>query len=85
MTSNPLTLEKAKVGDTLLVLKITDPETATVAMRLGISAGETFFLASRIPGGPVVIRSGSVEIALGRELCRTIEVIKAEKAIRLEQ
>ena len=29
--------------------------------------------------------SGSVEIALGRELCRTIEVIKAEKAIRLEQ
>jgi Fe2+ transport system protein FeoA len=77
MTHPPLTLEQAKVGQTLLVKRITDPETATVAMRLGISEGETFYLASRIPGGPVVIRRGSVEIALGRELCRTIEVTKA--------
>ncbi len=77
MTNLPLTLEQAKVGDTLRVLKISDPETATVAMRLGISEGETFFLASKIPGGPVVIRSGSVEIALGRELCHSIEVVKA--------
>jgi Fe2+ transport system protein FeoA len=77
MTSPPLTLEQAKAGTTLLVLRITDPETATVAMRLGISEGETFYLASKIPGGPVVIRRGSVEIALGRELCRTIEVVQA--------
>jgi Fe2+ transport system protein FeoA len=84
MTSNPLTLEKAKAGDTLLVLRITDPETATMAMRLGISEGETFFLASKIPGGPVVIRSGSVEIALGRELCRSIEVVKTEQTVRPE-
>lgn len=80
MINVPLTLEQAKVGDTLLVHRITDPETATVAMRLGISEGETFFLASRIPGGPVVIRRGAVEIALGRELCRSIEVAKTEAA-----
>jgi len=80
MTNVPLTLEQAKVGETLLVQRITDPETATVAMRLGISEGETFYLASRIPGGPVVIRRGAVEIALGRELCRTIEVSKAAVA-----
>lgn len=79
MTIPTLTLEKAKAGDTLLVLRITDPETATVAMRLGISEGETFYLASKIPGGPVVIRRGSVEIALGRELCKTIEVAKSAK------
>ena len=70
------TLEQAKVGDTLLIRKIGDPETATMAMRLGISEGEVLMLASKVPGGPVVIRRGAVEIALGRELCRWIEVEK---------
>ena len=77
MKNEPFTLERAKAGDTLLVRKITDAETATIAMRLGIAEGETFFLASKIPGGPIVIRRGSVEIALGRELCRSIEVEKS--------
>ena len=76
--SEPLTLEKAKVGDILRVQRITDPETATMAMRLGISEGEILHLASKVPGGPVVIRRGAIEIALGRELCRTIEVALAE-------
>lgn len=80
MQNEPLTLEQAKVGETLLVYRITDPETATIAMRLGISEGESFFLASKIPGGPVVIRRGAVEIALGRELCRAIEVSRPDAA-----
>lgn len=75
-----MTLEQAKVGDVLLITRITDPETATVAMRLGISEGELLHLASKVPGGPVVIRRGAVEIALGRELCRCIEVEKTGKA-----
>jgi Fe2+ transport system protein FeoA len=70
----PLTLEQAKTGDTLLITRITDPETATNAMRLGISEGETLRVASKVPGGPVVIRRAGIEIALGRELCRSIEV-----------
>lgn len=73
-----LTLEKAKVGDTLLIRRITDPETALTAMRLGVLEGEVLELASKIPGGPVVIRRGAVEIALGRELCRGIIVEKTE-------
>lgn len=72
----PVTLEQAKVGDTFRIVRITDPETATMAMRLGISEGESLDVASRVPGGPVVIRRGAIEIALGRELCRQIEVVK---------
>lgn len=83
MTSTPFTLEKAKAGDTLQVLRITDHETATVAMRLGIAEGETLYLASKIPGGPVVIRRGAVEIALGRELCKSIEVTHAATAAQV--
>lgn len=68
------TLEQAKVGETLLVKQISDTDTATIAMRLGISEGEQLFLASKIPGGPVVVRRGAIEIALGRDLCKHIEV-----------
>lgn len=75
----PLTLEQAQVGDFLRILKITDPETATLAMRLGVSEGEILHLASKVPGGPVVIRRGAMEIALGRQLCQGIEVEKTEK------
>jgi Fe2+ transport system protein FeoA len=71
-----LTLEQAKVGDVLLIRRILDPETATIAMRIGVSEGEVLHLASKIPGGPVVIRRGSMEIALGREICKGIEVEK---------
>jgi ferrous iron transport protein A len=76
--SASFTLEQAKVGDTLLIRRITDPETAITAMRLGVSEGEVLELASKVPGGPVVIRRGAVEIALGRELCRQIEVEKTK-------
>ncbi|WP_373531027.1 ferrous iron transport protein A [Vampirovibrio sp.] len=68
------TLEQAKVGQKLLIKAILDDETATIAMRLGVSAGELITVASKIPGGPVVIRQGGMEIALGRDLCRGIEV-----------
>ncbi|MCE3235243.1 MAG: feoA [Vampirovibrio sp.] len=75
-----MTLDQAKVGDILLIIRIVNPETATIAMRLGVSEGETLHLASKVPGGPVVIRRGAVEIALGRELCRGIEVEKTGRA-----
>lgn len=73
-----LTLEQAKVGEKLLIKTIHDMETATVAMRLGIAEGESVYLASKVPGGPVVIQRGAMEIALGRDLCRGIEVQRIE-------
>ena len=70
----PMTLEQVKIGESIRITRINDPETATMAMRLGVSEGEVLQLASRVPGGPVVIRRGALEIALGRDLCRQIEV-----------
>jgi ferrous iron transport protein A len=76
----PITLEQAEVGQALLIKRITNSETATIALRMGIAEGETLYMASKIPGGPVVIRRGAVEVALGRELCKGIEVESAGKA-----
>jgi Fe2+ transport system protein FeoA len=70
----PVTLESAPLGSLLRIVNINDPETATLAVRLGIIAGETIELSARIPGGPVVFRHGGVELALGRNYCRHIDV-----------
>lgn len=71
-----MTLDCADVGDTVYIKDISDPQAAMVALRLGISTGEILHLAAKVPGGPLVIRRGDMEIALGREICRGIEVIK---------
>lgn len=71
-----MTLAQAHVGDTLLVTEIADPQAATMAMRLGISVGEVLTLAAKIPGGPLVVSHGSMELALGREVCEGILVQK---------
>ncbi len=69
-----MTLDKAQVGDNLCITDISDPQTAIMAMRLGICKGETLSVCSKIPGGPLVVRRGHMEIALGRALCKKITV-----------
>ena len=69
-----MTLDQASIGDLLVIQSIEDPQTAMMAIRLGISQGEVIELTSKIPGGPLVIRRGKVDIALGRDLCQGIAV-----------
>jgi Fe2+ transport system protein FeoA len=71
-----MTLDQAHVGDMVLIKDITDPQAAMVAVRLGISSGEILQLAAKVPGGPLVVMRGDMEIALGRDICRSIEVEK---------
>jgi Fe2+ transport system protein FeoA len=81
MTQAPLTLDQARVGEDCFIGAINDPDTAMIAMRLGVSEGERVTVISRIPGGPVVIRQGERELALGRSLCQSIEIqAQPEKA-----
>ena len=72
-----MTLDQANVGDQLTITAIRNEQTATIAVRLGIAEGETVRVSSKVPGGPVVICRGRTEIALGRDLCRDIEVTRA--------
>lgn len=69
-----LTLDQAPMGKPLLIQTIHDPQTAMVAMRLGIAEGETLTITSKVPGGPLVVRRGHVDIALGRDLCKGIGI-----------
>jgi Fe2+ transport system protein FeoA len=68
------TLADARAGDCMLVTSVNDPDARVTALRFGMAEGACVHCVARIPAGPIVLRSGRQEIAVGRELARRISV-----------
>jgi Fe2+ transport system protein FeoA len=68
------TLDQARVGDAFVVTSVDDPQARVTALRFGMAEGATVHCVTRIPAGPIVLRSGRQEIAVGRELAKRIGV-----------
>ncbi|PKM79378.1 MAG: ferrous iron transport protein A [Firmicutes bacterium HGW-Firmicutes-13] len=69
-----MTLDKVKKGQSFKVVSIPDDIIRVQAIRFGIAEGETLICEEIIPAGPIVVRKNRQEIALGRNLCRTINI-----------
>lgn len=67
-------LSDARRGERFEVLDVGDDRARTHALRFGIAEGATVSCITRIPAGPIVVRSGRQEIAVGRGLARRIAV-----------
>lgn len=67
-------LDCVRKGDRLEVLSVDDDVARIQALRFGVSEGARIECVTRIPAGPLVIRSGRQEIAVGRELAKRIRV-----------
>lgn len=67
-------LNDVEIGQSVLITGIEDDDVAVQALRMGISVGEVVRCVARVPAGPTVIKKGGMELAIGRELCRQIEV-----------
>jgi len=67
-------LVNVSVGETVTIMDLDNPDTALMALRLGICCGEVVQLTNKVPGGPLIVSKGAVEIALGRALCADIKV-----------
>ena len=68
------TLDRLGRGESCEVVGIDDEMTRICALRFGMSEGARISCVTRIPAGPVVVRSGRQEIAIGRKLAKRIEV-----------
>ncbi|HEY3317707.1 MAG TPA: ferrous iron transport protein A [Coriobacteriia bacterium] len=68
------TLDQAKRGDKMVVLGVDDDRARIHAIRFGMGEGACVQCVTRIPAGPIVLRSGRQEIAVGRELAKRITV-----------
>ena len=69
-------LSTVRKGDLLEIMSVDDDHARVQALRFGMSAGACVECITRIPAGPIVLRSGRQEIAVGRSLAGRIQVRK---------
>jgi Fe2+ transport system protein FeoA len=67
-------MDTLRRGDRCVVVDIGDDRARHVALRFGMAAGATVSCVTALPAGPIVLRSGRQEIAVGRTLARRIRV-----------
>lgn len=68
MPVTALCLNDITKGQTVRIERISCPDVETQALRLGISAGDVVQCLAKVPSGPVVIRHGGMELAIGKPL-----------------
>lgn len=68
------TLAALRRGERCVVLGIDDDTARAQATRFGMSEGATVSCVTALPAGPVILRSGRQEIAVGRGLASRIRI-----------
>lgn len=68
------TLADTKLGETVEVCAVNDSYARIQALRFGINPGAVITAIAHIASGPIVVRSGRQEIAIGRPLAEKIQV-----------
>jgi Fe2+ transport system protein FeoA len=68
------TLADAHAGDRLIVTHVDNDHARVTALRFGMAEGACVRCVTRIPAGPIVLRAGRQEIAVGRNLAKQIGV-----------
>jgi len=68
------TLADAQAGDRLIVTRVDNDHARVTALRFGMAEGACIRCVTRIPAGPIVLRAGRQEIAVGRNLAKQIGV-----------
>lgn len=67
-------LATARKGERFEIVAVDDDHARVQALRFGMSEGACVECITRIPAGPIVLKSGRQEIAVGRALAQRIQV-----------
>lgn len=73
-----MTLADASDGQWLVVEGSSDDEVMWQALRFGIGVGSLIQVQQNIPHGPVIVSKKHVEIAIGRQLAKSVSVKPAD-------
>ena len=68
------TLNNVKKGYVIKIISIPDTRVRAQAIRFGIAENAVAKIVEIVPGGPIIIEKGKQEIALGRDLAKTIKI-----------
>jgi len=69
-------LSTVRKGELLGIVSVDDDHARVQALRFGMAQGSCVECITRIPAGPIVLKSGRQEIAVGRSLAHRIRVRK---------
>lgn len=69
-------LASVRKGESLEIVSVNDDHARIQALRFGMAEGSCVECITRIPAGPIVVKSGRQEIAVGRSLAERIQVRK---------
>ena len=69
-----MTLDKAKKGQIIMIKSIPDGLIRVQAIRFGINEGSVITCREIVPAGPVIVERQKQEIAIGRNLAKSIMV-----------
>lgn len=69
-----MTLDQVRRGQRFMIDKIQDEFSRMQTLRFGIGEGSEAACFEVIPGGPIILSAQGQEIAVGRQLARTIKV-----------
>jgi Fe2+ transport system protein FeoA len=67
-------LDCIRKGELIEIVSVDDQHARVQALRFGMAEGACVECVTRIPAGPLVIKSGRQEIAVGRALAKRIRV-----------
>ena len=70
-----ISLSSVKKGQTFKVTSIPGSEVRAQAIRFGIAEGSTLECEEKVPAGPIIVRKNNQEIAIGRTLAKSIQVV----------
>ena len=68
------TLDCVRKGERCEIISVNDSNARVQALRFGVVEGANVECVTKIPAGPLVIKSGRQEIAVGRSLAKRISV-----------
>ncbi len=67
-------LDCIRKGDLIEIVSVDDKHARVQALRFGMAEGALVECVTKIPAGPLVLKSGRQEIAVGRALAKRISV-----------
>ena len=74
MPSEQCSLDCVRKGERIQIVSVDDRHARVQALRFGMAEGACVECVTRIPAGPLVLKSGRQEIAVGRALAKRISV-----------
>lgn len=69
-----MTLNCVKKGQRLTIIRINNERARQQSIRLGLGAGTTVICSEKLPSGPIILKLGMQEIAIGRNLAKQIVI-----------